>query len=193
MLALDPVTVHRIFGAAVLAFSAAIVLRELNVLRSRWHEFLPATALLLGGILLAGDAWIFHGGYFGTEGRQHAVLGMLIVAAGALEWFRARGGSHNPLFELVIPAALAGLGLSFLWHQQHATGDPLLQMAQHRVMGATLLFAAFLKLAAGLRWREGQWARAGWALVLVVFAVELILYVERDASSMEHTKMSHSQ
>lgn len=81
----------------------------------------------------------------------------------------------------MIPVVLTGLGVGFLWHEQHATGDMLLQTVQHRIMGATLLLAAFVKLAASLRWREGQWSRAGWALVLVAFALQLLLYVEVGA------------
>lgn len=45
-------------------------------------------------------------------------------------------------------------------------------------MGATLLLAALVKLAANFRWRDGQWARAGWALILLAFAMQLLLYTE---------------
>ncbi|MGH8222462.1 MAG: hypothetical protein ACREQZ_05765 [Woeseiaceae bacterium] len=43
------------------------------------------------------------------------------------------------------------------------------------------MVAALVKLAANLRWRDGQWARAGWTLILIVFAWELLLYAEVGA------------
>lgn len=178
---LDPVVVHRIFGALIAAFAVVMVLREIDVARGRWVAYLPAGGLLVGGCLLFLDPWLFHGGDFGAEGNQHTWHGLAAAAAGVLEAFRVRRKSGLLLLRLVIPAVLAGLGAGFLWHDQHETGDMLLQTAQHRVMGATLLLAAAVRLAASLRWREGQWSRAGWALILLGFGLQLLLYVEVDA------------
>lgn len=174
---LDPILVHEIFGALVLAFAAVMLLREIDVLRARWTDYLPASALLLLGALLFADPWLFHGGDFGSEGHQHTWQGLFAVVAGALEWWRARRNSRNVLL-LVIPVTLAGLGVGFLAHEQHASGDMLLQTVQHRITGATLLLAALVKLAANFRRRDGQWARAGWVLILLVFALQLLLYAE---------------
>lgn len=176
---LDPVFVHQIFGLIVGAFAVMMLLREIDVLRRPWTDYLPASALLFGGVLLFADPWLFHGGDFGAEGHQHTVQGLLAVIAGAIETYRVRRRSEHTVLLLVIPVVLTGLGIGFLWHTQHQTGDMLLQTVQHRIMGATLLFAALLKLAANFRWRDGQWARAGWTLILLVFALELLLYVER--------------
>lgn len=178
---LDPTLVHQIFGALIAAFALVMVLHEIGVLRGRWADDLPALALLVGGGLLFLDPWLFHGGDFGAEGHQHTWQGLFAVAAGTLEAYRVRSRPDHFLLRLVIPVVLTGLGVGFLWHEQHATGDMLLQTVQHRIMGATLLLAALVKLAASLRWREGQWSRAGWALVLVAFALQLLLYVEVGA------------
>ena len=96
------------------------------------------------------------------------------------------------LLLLVIPAVLAVLGIGFLRHHQHATGDMLLQTVQHRIMGATLLLAAVVKLAANFRWRDGQWARAGWLLILLAFSLQLLLYAEvpGHAGHVQMTKPS---
>lgn len=175
---LDPVLVHQIFGVLIAAFAVVMLLREIDVLGGRWADYFPGSALLFAGGLLFVDPWLFHGGDFGAEGHQHTWQGLLAVAAGAIETYRVRRKSEHALLELVIPVVLAGLGLGFLWHQQHQTGDMLLQTVQHRIMGATLLLAALIKLAANFRWRDGQWARAGWALILLVFAFQLLLYTE---------------
>jgi len=175
---LDPVLVHRIFGALVLAFALATWLRETGAWRARWADYLPPAALLLLGGLLFGDPWLFHGGDFGTEGHQHMQQGLLVVAAGVAEWFRVRRAAPHWLLALVMPAMLSGLGVGFLWHEQHAGADVLIQTVQHRIMGATLLVAALVKLLANLGYRDGQGSRGGWALVLVVFACELLLYAE---------------
>lgn len=177
---LDPVFVHQIFGALVFAFAVAVLLRSQRVIHGYWSEYLPASALVVLGALLFVDPWLFHGGDFGAEGHQHVALGLIAVVAGGLEWFLVRRRSRNMLLLLVVPLALGALGLAFLWHQQHGSGDMLAQVAQHRVMGATLLFAAFLKLIASLRQNGREWAHSGWALVLIVFAFELLLYVEQS-------------
>jgi hypothetical protein len=172
---LDPVVVHRIFGVLIAVFAIVVVLHEIDLARGRWGAYLPAGGLLAGGCLLFLDPWLFHGGDFGAEGNQHTWQGLAAVAAGVLEAYRVRRRSGVLFLQLVVPAVLAGLGAGFLWHEQHETGDMLLQTAQHRVMGATLL------LAASLRWREGQWSHAGWALVLLGFSLQLLLYVEVSA------------
>jgi hypothetical protein len=177
-MSLSPVLVHQIFGVLLLVFAIVLLLREIDVLRGPWADYLPAAALLLLGALLFLDPWLFHGGDFGAEGNQHTWQGLSAVAAGVLEMYRARRKSENMLLALVVPAVLMGLGLGFLSHEQHQTGNMLLQTVQHRVMGATLLLAALIKLAANFRWREGQWARTGWLLILSVFALQLLLYTE---------------
>lgn len=176
---LNPVLVHQIFGALVLGFAIAVLLRSLKAIHGYWSEYLPPSALLVLGALLFADPWLFHGGDFGAEGHQHVAQGLLAVAAGGLEWFRVRRRSRNVLLLMVVPVAIGALGLAFLWHQQHGGGDMLAQVAQHRVMGATLLFAAFLKLVASLRQNGREWAHSGWALILIVFAFELLLYIEQ--------------
>ena len=193
---LDPVLVHQIFGALVLGFATAMLLRALKVIRGYWSEYLPASALVTLGALLAADPWIFHGGSFGSEGNQHVAQGLIALVAGGLEWFRVRRRSRNMLLLLVVPLVLSALGLAFLWHPQHAGGDMLAQIAQHRVMGVTLLFAALLKLIASFRHQGAEWAQSGWALVLIVFAFELLLYIERPGGEnhapADHPMKDHS-
>jgi hypothetical protein len=62
---LDPVLVHQIVGVLIVAFAIVMLLREIDVLRQPWAEYLPASALLFLGVLLFLDPWLFHGGDFG--------------------------------------------------------------------------------------------------------------------------------
>jgi len=180
---LDPVAVHQIFGALVAAFAFALLVHETDLYRYRAADFLPAAALIILGLLLFADPWLFHGGDFGEEGHQHTLQGLLAVAAGGLEAYRAMRAPENRLLGLVIPALLAVFGVAFLQHAQHDGGDALLQTVQHRIMGATFLLGAGVKLAAVLKFGSGNWASAGWLIVLLAIALQLILYVEGGAAA----------
>lgn len=87
---LDPVVVHRIFGAQVAAFAAIPVLREVEAVRGRWADDLRAARFLAGGGLLLVDPWLFHSGDFGAEGNQHTWQGLFAVSAAVLESYRVR-------------------------------------------------------------------------------------------------------
>jgi hypothetical protein len=176
---LNPVLVHQIFGGIVAVFALVMLLREIDVLRGAWTNYLPAAALLFGGVLLLLDPWLFHGGDFGAEGHQHTAQGLFAAIAGLIETYRVRRKPEHAGLLLLVPIVLVALGIGFLWHTQHDSGDMLLQSVQHRLMGATLLLAALLKIAANFDRRHGQWARSGWILMLIVFALELLLYMER--------------
>jgi hypothetical protein len=183
---LNPVLVHQVFGGIVGVFASIMLLRETDVLRGPWTNYLPAAALVFGGVLLLFDPWLFHGGDFGAEGHQHTAQGSFAAIAGLIEAYRVRRKSEHAGLLLVIPLVLVALGAGFLWHTQHQTGDMLLQSVQHRLMGATLLLAALLKIAANFNRRHGHWARPGWILILIVFALELLLYVERVQQHSSH-------
>lgn len=187
-MSLDPVIVHQIFGAAVAAFALALLAHESEFYRFKAAEFLPATALVVLGFLLFADPWLFHGGDFGAEGHQHTFQGLIALIAGGLEAYRAARAPDQRLLGLAIPALLAVFGMVFLQHAQHDGGDALLQMVQHRIMGATFLLGALVKGAAVLRVGRGNWAQAGWLIVLLVIALQLIFYVEGGsaAHAMQH-------
>lgn len=136
--------------------------------------------------MLLSDPWLFHDGDFGAEGHQHTAQGSFAAIAGVIETYRVRRKSEHAGLLLVIPLVLMALGIGFLWHTQHDSGDMLLQSVQHRLMRATLLLAALLKILANFDRRHGQWARSGWILVLTVFALELLLYVERVQQHSSH-------
>jgi hypothetical protein len=65
---LDPVFVHQIFGALVLAFAMAVLLRSQRVIHGYWSEYPPTSALVVLGALLFADPGLFHGGNFGARG-----------------------------------------------------------------------------------------------------------------------------
>jgi hypothetical protein len=185
---LNPVVVHQIFGALVAAFALALLVHETDLYRYRAADYLPAAALIVLGLLLFADPWLFHGGDFGEEGQQHTLQGLIAVAAGGLEAYRAARAPENRLLGFVLPALLAVFGVAFLQHAQHDGGDGLLQTVQHRIMGATFLLGASVKLAGVLKLGRGNWANAGWLIVLLVIALQMVFYIEGGdiAHGMHH-------
>lgn len=177
-MSVDPVVVHQIFGALVAVFALALLAHETELYRFRAAAYLPAAALVVLGLLLFADPWLFHGGDFGMEGHQHTVQGLVAIAAGGLEAYRAMRAPEHRVLGLVIPALLAVFGIVFLQHAQHGGGDELLQTVQHRIMGTTFLLGALVKSAAVLKLGRGNWAQVGWLIVLLAIALQLILYVE---------------
>lgn len=180
---LDPVVVHQIFGTLVAVFALALLVHETDLYRYRAANYLPAAALIVLGLLLFADPWLFHGGDFGAEGHQHTLQGLIAVAAGGLEAYRAARAPEHRVLGFVIPALLAVFGVAFLQHAQHDGGDALLQTVQHRIMGATFLLGAGVKLAGVLKLGRGTWANTGWLIVLLAIALQLIFYVEGGAAA----------
>ena len=46
---LEPILAHQIFGTLIAAFALVTVLHDMDVLRGRSADYLPASALLIGG------------------------------------------------------------------------------------------------------------------------------------------------
>lgn len=66
-----------------------------------------------------------------------------------------------------------------------------LQLTQHRILGATLIFAGLVQGLDNLKLARGNWAAIGWLLLLVAVSLQLFLYVEGgdapDAAMAEHS------
>ena len=175
---LDPTVVHQLFGVLIAAFALALLANETELFTFSTAPYLPAGALILLGALLFADPWLFHGGDFGAEGRQHSLQGFLAMVAGGLEAYRVARAPENIWLGLIIPVLLTTFGAVFILHAQHDGGDALLQTVQHRILGVTLILSALVKAASSFHVGRGNWASTGWLIVLLAVALQLFFYVE---------------
>lgn len=107
--------------------------------------------------------------------RQHTVMAALLLASGVLELL----GKLGSISAAVIgwPIALLVVGWLFLSHPQHGSGDAISRATRrHRWLGATLIAAGLLRLAAlviGIAFLAIAWPAA-----LSAAAAQLFIYRE---------------
>lgn len=190
---LDPELVHKLFAVALLVVVLPALLHAVEVLHGRWPAFLIPAALLLVGAMLFLDPWLFHGGDFGAEGVQHQVQGAVLAGAGVVEWFRARGKLRGRFWGSLLPLTIMAVGVLFVMHTQHGGhgAAAACQLIQHRFLGATLIGAGVVKLLASFGWTRGNWAEAGWLLLLSLVGVQLLLYSESLPSAAPMASPTH--
>jgi hypothetical protein len=190
---LHPELVHKLFAVALLVVVLPALLHAMEVIHGRWPTHLiPAALLLVGGMLIL-DPVLFHGGDFGAEGFQHQVQGVALGGAGVVEWLRTSGKLRGRWFAVLLPLVVVGVGLLFVMHSQHGSGaGAACQLVQHRFLGATVIGAGLVKLAAASGRTRGNWADVGWLLLLVLTAVQLSLYSESLTSPANSTPAAHA-
>jgi|JI10StandDraft_1071094.scaffolds.fasta_scaffold07199_12 hypothetical protein len=180
---MDPVVVHQIAGGGILAFTLLLLARALGRLSGGWSGLLLPIALVTLGLFLIFDNVLFHGGDFGAEGVQHQIQGAVALGIGAIELGRARGWLVQRLWGAILPMGIIAVGIMFVLHDQHGGGDMQLQLVQHRILGATIVFMGAVQGIDNLKLAQGNWAAVGWLLLLVVVCLELFLYVEGGTGS----------
>lgn len=180
---MSPEAVHKLAALLILAFVALSLAKEFGWLRGAWPDYLLPAGLLGLGAFLVLDPIVFHGGSFGAEGVQHQGQGALLLLVGGLEVARSRGKLQHRAFGAMVPIAVVAIGLLFVLHSQHGGGDMALQLVQHRILGATVVFAGVIKGVDSLKLAKGNWAAIGWLLLLVAVTIQLFLYTEGAAAS----------
>lgn len=107
---------------------------------------------------------------------QHKVGGLLIMAAGIIEYARARGRLQRGRWEAALPVLLLGIGIAFGVHGGSAEHLPnLTEQRHHQVFG--LLFAAAavtLGLARTKHLRRPAWHLV-WAVLVLVVGLDIAL------------------
>lgn len=173
--------VHWIFGAVLLAVTAALILRDAGHLRARWIDYFVPALLAAFGLEMLFDPLV-HGdalpANYAAETAQHFVLGLLLLGAAMAELMRTYRNGEGLLWRLPLAAALAVAAAAFWVHAQHDSSAPMiLLVTQHRMIAATLAVAAVAALA-GLG--EGRPSRQPPALAFlaVLLALELLVYTE---------------
>jgi len=182
---MTPQHVHWLAGGLIAAFAAVLLAREAGKLQGRWPQLILPLSAVCFGLFLILDPILFHGGSFGAEGLQHQIQGALVVAAGVIEWFRTQHKLKGHLFAAVLPAVIVFIGIVFVLHAQQPDGDMSSQLAQHRILGVSVIATGIVKAADSLRLARGNWASVGWLLFLLLVSAQLFLY-SPGAATMSH-------
>lgn len=180
---MDPVVVHQIAGAGLVAFALLLLAKSLGRVTGAWVGHVLPVSLLVLGLFLVLDPIVFHGGTFGAEGTQHQIQGGVLIVVAAVELGRARKRLTHRAWGALLPAAILVVGVMFLLHSQHSGGDMLLQVTQHRILGATLVLTGIVQAIDNLGLARGNWAAAGWPLLVLAVSLQLFLYVEGGKTS----------
>ena len=142
-----------------------------------WPRLAVGSGLALGTFIVGGT--LHHGGprvYLRHEhsDRQHLQMAGLLAAGGTLE-----AVSPGRYACAGMPAALAGVGLLFLTHEQHGTGEA--RAAAERVHGRlawSLIATAAAKSAEALG-LPGRWELV-WPCIGLATAAQLVAYREPE-------------
>lgn len=177
--------VHWIFGAALVAGAALLLLRAAGRIQGRWVDFVVPTLLLSFGIELLLDPLV-HGTAapenYSQETAQHFGLGGLLIAAAGAELVRAFRRQDSFAWRLPLVIALLVSAGVFLFHAQHDADVPmLLLMTQHRVIGATLAVAALTALLASPNEPDGARRPLAFPLLILVLGLEFLIYTEGNS------------
>jgi len=180
---MSPEDVHKLAAALVLLFVVVGLAKESGSLSGAWTAKILPAGLVALGVFLVLDPIVFHGGSFGAEGIQHQIQGAILLVVAAIEIGRARGRLHHAVFASALPLTIVAIGLLFVFHSQHGGGDMAAQLAQHRVLGATVVLAGIVKGFDSLGLARTDWAARGWLLLLLAVVIQLFLYVESSTMS----------
>lgn len=185
-------------GAAVIVIAQAMGTFAEGRSRYVWPGLIvfAGAALLLyllvphHGLARARLQWSF---VFGDpQQRQHVVIATLILSAGILELLARAGRLEGRVWSLAWPAALVAVGLLFIVHEQHGTGEAVARATRmHRSLGALLAVAGLLSGIDAMRARRTAGLTVTWALALLAAAVLLALY--REPAGAYHSPMSDDE
>lgn len=187
--------VHRVEGAIV-AVTALLVLAEATG-RVRNRNLWPATVCVAGVFLLAALLAPHHGlahartqwsFVFGDpQQRQHLAIAALVTAGGLAELLHRGGRLKGRGWALVWPAAVVCVGVAFLLHTQHGTGEAVARaVLVHRLLAGVFVATGVLRAAAVLRRKRAGALRYLWGVSLMIAAGILFLY--REPSGAYHAR-----
>ena len=172
---------HRVEGILLAAVGVLALLDSLGF--ATWASAAWPILILIAGLLLLVLLYPTHpladwpAIWRDPQQRQHSIMAAAIALAGASESVRG----SNPALAYVWPAALLMIGVLFLTHPQHGTGEAVVRaVRQHRVLGTTAIIAGLLRAA---EFGTGTTLFAVlWPLALLGAAAQLLLYREPEGA-----------
>jgi len=180
---------HRVEGVLLLVIAVLAIAG--NVFGIIWASTAWPVLVLMAGLLLllaiypthpVGD-WLLI--WRDPQQRQHTIIALALIAAGTAEFFRSSPAGLG----LVWPGAFVLIGVLFLTHAQHGTGQAVQKaVRRHRYLGATLILAGLI--AAVAAWTSNAALAVLWPVVLLAAAVQLLVYRE-PAGAYETAHAGH--
>ncbi|MEK6588936.1 MAG: hypothetical protein AABY97_08865 [Chloroflexota bacterium] len=172
---------HMVEGLLLATVGVLAMLGNLGL--AAWASAAWPILILIAGLLLLVLLYPSHplsdwpAIWSDPQQRQHTIMAAGIAAAGAAELVRR----SSPAWAYVWPAAIILIGILFLTHPQHGTGEAVAKaVRQHRILGITAIIAGLLR-AANVITGTTLFAIL-WPLALLAAAAQLILYREPEGA-----------
>ena len=185
--------VHRVEGAIVAVIALLVIAEAAGRLRNRrlWPGTVCVAGLFLFVALLAPHHGLNHARsqwafVFGDpQQRQHLLIAALVTVGGVAELL-SRGRMKARCWTLVWPAAVAGVGLAFLLHTQHGTGEAVARaVTVHRLLAGAFVATGIARAAEVLRDTRAGLLRYAWGVILLIAAGILFTYREPPGAYAE--------
>jgi len=172
---------HRVEGVLLLVIAVLAIAG--NAFGIAWASVAWPVLVLMAGLLLllaiypthpVGD-WLLI--WRDPQQRQHTTIALALIAAGTAEFFRSSSSGLGWIW----PGALLLIGVLFLTHPQHGTGQAVQKaVRRHRFLGATLILAGLI--AASAAWTSNAGLAVLWPAVLLAATVQLLKYREPEGA-----------
>lgn len=179
--------VHRAEGVMVAVIGLLVIAEAAGRLRNRrvWPGMMCVAGLFLLATLLAPHHGLNHARtqwafVFGdAQQRQHLVIAALVTAGGLAELLNRAGRLKARRWALVWPAAVVGVGLAFLLHTQHGTGEAVARaVTVHRLLALVFIATGIARGLEVVRDSRAGVLRYAWGVLLLVAAGILFVYRE---------------
>lgn len=187
-LAHTPEEMRRLSNLAHIIEGTLLVIVGLLALLGNMNTFLWASTawpllILIAGVVLLFLLYPLHPVsewgliWRDVQQRQHTIIAAAVAIAGIAQLL----SSAIPVFSYLWPAAIVLTGGLFLFHTQHGTSEAAARaVLQHRILGSTIILAGllnFIEIVSG-----GRFAAILWPIVLLIAAVQLLLYREPEGA-----------
>ena len=183
---------HWIEGVIFLVVAIIAFLQALGFLQKKNLIYLWPSLILVSGLFLPIFAFSHHlkelplawqATIYDAQQRQHMIMAILIAAAGVAEIAYLKGRNKKTFLQLVFPLVLTIIGLMFITHPQHGTGEAVLRaMTIHQYLGSVLILSGLFKTAEVFGRNTIKWLVFPWILFLVIAATLLISYREPEGA-----------
>lgn len=186
---------HWIEGGILGIVAIIALLEALGYLRFKARKYLWPGLVLFAGIFLWMMIFFLQPFYHGwgnaipiwrfilndPQQRQHLIMGTLLALGGWAEIKYRQNPVTHDFLKNAWAIVLAAIGLMFILHPQHGTGEAIAKAHMfHQYLGTTLILAGVLKKASLESKR--QWLAFIWLLPLAISAVMLMTYHEPEGA-----------